>query len=48
VLGVVTQGVRDTSMPGWRGTFTADEIRAVSAYVFYLAGRTVPDELRGH
>lgn len=46
VLQVVIQGVKDTSMPGWKGTLSASELKAVSAYVFYLAGRTVPDEFR--
>ena len=46
VLGVVTQGVKDTAMPGWKGTFSPEEIRAVSAYVYYLAGRKVPESFR--
>lgn len=46
VLGVVTRGVRDTTMPGWEGTLIPRELRAVSAYVYHLAGRAVPDPLR--
>jgi cytochrome c oxidase cbb3-type subunit 3 len=46
VLAVVTRGVKDTAMPGWRGTFSAEELRAVSAYVYYLNGRPVPKSLR--
>jgi cytochrome c oxidase cbb3-type subunit 3 len=46
VLKVVSQGVKDTSMPGWRGTLSAEDLRAVSGYVYFLAGRSVPDELR--
>ncbi len=46
VLLVVAQGVKETSMSGWRGTFGPEDLRAVSAYVYYLAGRKVPDALR--
>ena len=46
VVGVVSAGVRDTAMPGWKGTFGPEDIRAVSAYVYYLARRPVPDALR--
>lgn len=46
VLQVVIQGVKDTSMPGWRGTLSPGELKAVSGYVFYLAGRTVPETFR--
>jgi cytochrome c oxidase cbb3-type subunit 3 len=46
VVGVVSAGVRDTAMPGWKGTFGPEDIRAVSAYVYHLAGRQVPEALR--
>jgi cytochrome c oxidase cbb3-type subunit 3 len=46
VLAVVAGGVRDTSMPPWRGTLKPLQLRAVAAYVFYLAGRPAPDALR--
>jgi len=46
VLQVLSQGIKDTSMPGWRGTLGASELRAVSAYVFYLGGKKVPESLR--
>ena len=46
VLAVVTRGVPNTAMPGWKGTFGPKDLRAVSAYVFYLAGREIPEELR--
>lgn len=46
VLQVVIQGVKDTSMPGWRGTLSASELKAVTAYVFHVAGREIPEMLR--
>jgi cytochrome c oxidase cbb3-type subunit 3 len=46
VLQIVSQGVKETTMPGWRGTLSEEEVRDVSAYVYYLAGRKVPRELR--
>jgi cytochrome c oxidase cbb3-type subunit 3 len=44
VEGVVADGVKTASMPGWKTTIGAEGVRAVSAYVYYLAGRPVPDE----
>jgi cytochrome c oxidase cbb3-type subunit III len=46
VLDVVTRGVPGTSMAPWKDVFDARERRAVAAYVYYLAGRPVPGELR--
>jgi cytochrome c oxidase cbb3-type subunit III len=46
VLSVVSDGVKDTAMSGWKGVFGRDGVRAVSAYVYYLAGRDVPEQLR--
>jgi cytochrome c oxidase cbb3-type subunit 3 len=46
VLAVVAEGVRDTAMPGWGRVFGPSDVRAVSAYVYFLAGREVPPELR--
>ena len=46
VLAVVAEGVPDTSMAGWRTAFDEDELRAVTAYVYVLAGREVPVEYR--
>jgi len=45
-LSVVAQGVKDTAMAGWRGTLSAEDLRGVTAYVYHLAGRPVPDALR--
>ena len=42
VLAVVAQGVRDTAMPPWKSTLSDRALRAVTAYVYYLAGRPVP------
>jgi mono/diheme cytochrome c family protein len=46
VLRVVAQGVPNTNMAGWSGTFSETDLRAVTAYVLHLAGRPVPDALR--
>lgn len=46
VLGVVTRGVLGTSMASWKDVLDDRERRAVAAYVYYLAGRPVPGELR--
>ena len=46
VLAVVAQGVRDTAMPGWKSTLSDRDLRAVTAYVYYLAGRAVPQALK--
>jgi mono/diheme cytochrome c family protein len=46
VLTVIANGVKGTSMSGWSGTFRAEELRALGAYVFYLAGRDVPAHYR--
>lgn len=46
VLSVVAEGARNSSMPGWGRVLAADNVRAVSGYVYHLAGREVPAELR--
>lgn len=46
VLEIVTNGVVGSQMAGWKGTFGEGELRAVTAYVYYLAGREVPASLR--
>jgi mono/diheme cytochrome c family protein len=43
---VIRQGTLKAAMPGWGRTLADDDIRAVTAYVFYLARHKVPDELR--
>ena len=46
VVGVVARGVDKTAMSAWGGVLDDPDLRAVSAYVYYLAGRPVPAELR--
>ena len=46
VSGVIRQGVKDTQMPGWGAYVSAENIKAVSAYVYHLAGRPVPEAYR--
>lgn len=45
-LAVVTNGVPGTSMSAWKSSYSENELREVTAYVFYLAGKPVPKELR--
>jgi cytochrome c oxidase cbb3-type subunit 3 len=45
-LAVVARGVPDTSMPGWASAYSPPELRAVTAYVYYLAGKPIPASLR--
>jgi cytochrome c oxidase cbb3-type subunit 3 len=46
VLAVITSGVPGTNMAAWKAAFNADELKALAAYTYHLAGRDVPDELR--
>ena len=46
VAAVIAKGVAGTRMEGWGRTLDPDDLRAVTAYVDHLAGRTAPAELR--
>jgi cytochrome c oxidase cbb3-type subunit 3 len=46
VLAVIGQGVPNTRMEGWGRVLDPPELKAVAAYVYYLARRPVPEELR--
>lgn len=46
VLAVLNNGVKDTSMPGYRGIVPEDQLKAIAAYVYHLGGKPVPDALR--
>ncbi len=46
VVGVIAQGVPNTRMEGWSKVLDPPEVNAVAAYVYYLAGRAVPEEIR--
>jgi cytochrome c oxidase cbb3-type subunit III len=46
VVGVIDKGVPNTRMDGWGRVLDPPEIKAVAAYVYYLAKRTAPEELR--
>ncbi len=46
VLAVIEKGVPNTRMEGWSNVLDPPEARAVAAYVYYLAKRPVPEELR--
>jgi len=46
VLAVIGQGVPNTRMEGWSRVLNPPELKAVAAFVYYLAKRPVPEELR--
>ena len=46
VRAVISRGVDGTRMAGWGLVLEPSQLRAVAAYVFYLARRPVPEELR--
>lgn len=46
VQKIIAQGSPQTAMPAWGSVLEEPELRAISAYVYYLAGREVPEELR--
>jgi mono/diheme cytochrome c family protein len=46
VLAVIGQGVPNTRMDGWSRVLDPPELNAVAAYVYYVAKRPVPEELR--
>jgi cytochrome c oxidase cbb3-type subunit III len=47
VVAVIAQGVPNTRMEGWSKVLDPPEVNAVAAYVYYLAGRAVPEAIRG-
>jgi cytochrome c oxidase cbb3-type subunit III len=46
VLSVIGQGVPQTRMDGWGRVLDPPELKAVAAYVYFLAKQPVPEELR--
>jgi cytochrome c oxidase cbb3-type subunit III len=46
VLAVIGQGVPNTRMDGWNRVLDPPELKAVAAFVYYLAKRAVPETLR--
>ena len=46
VIAVIGQGVPNTRMDGWGRVLDPPEIKALAAYVYYLAKQPVPPELR--
>ena len=46
MLGVISKGVEGTRMAGWGLVLEPAQLRAVTAYVFYLARQPVPEVLR--
>jgi cytochrome c oxidase cbb3-type subunit 3 len=46
VMAVISRGVQGTRMAGWGQLLEPQQLRAVTAYVFYLARQPVPEKLR--
>jgi mono/diheme cytochrome c family protein len=46
VISVIAKGIPGTSMAAWDSAFDAEEIRALAAYVYHLAGQVVPGAIR--
>ena len=46
VMTVIAKGVPNTRMEGWSRVLDPPKVRAVAAYVYYLAKRPVPEDLR--
>jgi cytochrome c oxidase cbb3-type subunit III len=46
VLTVLSDGVKDAQMPSFSSTYSPDDLKAVAAYVYQIAGKSVPDALR--
>jgi cytochrome c oxidase cbb3-type subunit 3 len=46
VLAVLSNGVKDTQMPGWAGTYELGDLKAIAAYVYQIARKPIPNELR--
>ena len=46
VMGVISKGVEGTRMAPWGPSLEPTELRAVTAYVYYLARQPVPDVLK--
>jgi mono/diheme cytochrome c family protein len=46
VVAVIDKGVPNTRMDGWGRVLDPPELKAVAAYVYYLAKQPVPEELR--
>ncbi len=46
VLAVIGQGVPNTRMDGWSRVLDPPEVKAVAAYVYYLAKQPVPEAIR--
>lgn len=46
VIQVIADGIPKTRMEGWGKVLDPPDVRAVAAYVYYLGGKPVPEELR--
>ena len=46
VLAVLANGIKDSAMPAWSGVYGPTDLKAVAAYVYHLAERSVPRKLR--
>ena len=46
VLAVLTSGIKDSAMPAWSGIYGQSDLKAVAAYVYHIAERAIPRQLR--
>ena len=46
VVAVLENGIKDSAMPAWGGIYGRTDLGAIAAYVYHLAGRSVPAKLR--
>ena len=46
VLAVLNNGIKDSAMPAWGGIYGRTALNDVAAYVYHIAGRSVPAQLR--
>ena len=46
VLTVLTNGIKDSAMPAWGGIYGRRDLKAVAAYVYHIAERAIPRQLR--
>ncbi len=45
-LHIVRDGAPNSSMPAWKSAMTESDMKSVTAYLYYLAEKPIPDTLR--
>ncbi len=46
VVAVLTNGIKDSAMPGWGGVYGRADLNATAAYLYHLTDRSVPAAFR--